>query len=317
MSTHLKRTLHDNEAEAHETFTSSPITDRSSTFIAHFHPYIPAGDHGFLIPKSTSFTSDIKSFQSHPAFSFADHRMVAWRRPSSQRTLGTGAINAPITTTGKTVNTTGSDDDGEKHAGKRLERVLSDLDVHGVVVVARWYGGTLLGPIRFTHIENVAKEAITKWKSSRPSIGDDVKRRKVGVQDDVMDISAQQEDTTQRAKLAKQLAERDNSIAVLRGLLAEKTANLNSKSSSNFVDPHKSESSETASIPTSGSSPPAASASPSAKKIEYSEMPLQRLRQLEKARDATISFILKQIDKAEEEERKWKASNEGEDESER
>jgi hypothetical protein len=34
--------------------------------------------------------------------------------------------------------------------------------------------------------------------------------------------------------------------------------------------------------------------------MDYSAMPLQRLRLLDKARDATLAFILKQIDKAEE-----------------
>jgi hypothetical protein len=43
--------------------------------------------------------------------------------------------------------------------------------------------------------------------------------------------------------------------------------------------------------------------------MDYSAMPLQRLRQLEKARDATIGFILKQLDKAEEEEKQRDAQN--------
>ena len=36
-----------------------------------------------------------------------------------------------------------------------------------------------------------------------------------------------------------------------------------------------------------------------AKAVDYSEMPVDRLRALEKARDATLSFLLKRIDRAE------------------
>ncbi|KAI1616308.1 hypothetical protein EDD36DRAFT_132197 [Exophiala viscosa] len=267
------------DSDADQVFRSSPIQDRSSTFVAHFHPLSHANTtHG---GKPVPLTSTVKSFQSHPDFVSADHRMVAWRRPSTQRTL------APSTVVGVShaIYTTGSDDDGEKYAGKKLERVLIDLDVEGTVVVARWYGGIMLGPVRFTHIETVAREAIMMWKAQQDH--DSAKRQKV--QQEVADKAT-------RARLVRVLGERDNSIVVLRGLLAEKTGTATAKSAD---APSQTQ-----------TATPTITSSSTTKKIDYSVMPLQTLRQLEKARDATIAFILKQIDKAEDEEKKRKSAQE-------
>jgi hypothetical protein len=294
------------DKSANEVFISEPILDRSSTFIAHFHPLAnsQASSTG-QTAKDKSLTSTVKAFQTHPDFAAADHRMVAWRRPSAQRTLGLG-LAASSAGVGKTiVCTTGSDDDGEKYAGKRLERVLIDLDVQGTIVVARWYGGILLGPVRFTHIENVAREAIGKWKTKltqrqqAETTEGEAKRQKTagagGGDEDEAQLAAE------RARLARQLAERDNSIVVLRWLLAEKTAKHQPdvlQDGAGAVASQGTPVQATTATSTSGSQ------SSPAKKMDYREMPLQRLRQLDKARDATIAFILKQIDKAEEEEKK-------------
>lgn len=286
MSTPQKRRLpqddeDDNDSE--EVFTSAPIMDRSSTFVAHFHPL--SNTNTTLGGKPLSLTSTVKSFQAHPDFASADHRMVAWRRPSSQRTL------APTTATGagNTIYTTGSDDDGEKYGGKKLERVLNDLDVEGTVVVARWYGGIMLGPVRFTHIETVAKEAIMMWKAK-------VDHESAAKRQKVQDAA----DEADRARLARQLEERDSSIVALRGLLAEKKGTTTSTPGASTTG--STETSSQTQAPTITNLSPA-------KKMDYSVMPLQRLRQLEKARDATIGFILKQLDKAEEEEKQRAAQN--------
>ena len=54
-----------------------------------------------------------------------------------------------------------SDDDGETAAGGRLLHLLQMVDARNVVVVvSRWYGGVLLGPARFTHINNAARELL-------------------------------------------------------------------------------------------------------------------------------------------------------------
>lgn len=232
-----------NPAKDANYFKSSPIEDRSSTFIGVFSPTKPATE-----------------LQKLPEFRTATHRMAAWRKTSAQRTLaGPGSASKPI-------YVTGSDDDGEKYGGKRIERVLSELDVEGAVVVTRWYGGVLLGPARFTHIENAAKEAIQLWKSS---MEETAKRRKLEI-----------DESKEKQRLAQSLEQRDQSTTVLRQLLAEKSARQSQIESS----------------PITTSSP--AISSPS-KGPDYSSMPLPKLKQLHKARDATISWILKEIDVAE------------------
>lgn len=53
------------------------------------------------------------------------------------------------------------DDDGEDAAGKRLLHLLQILDATNVlIVVSRWFGGVLLGPARFTHINNAARSLL-------------------------------------------------------------------------------------------------------------------------------------------------------------
>ncbi|ORX39983.1 hypothetical protein BD324DRAFT_607128 [Kockovaella imperatae] len=53
-------------------------------------------------------------------------------------------------------------DDGEKFGGDRILRILKEeaaIDI--LVVVCRWYGGDMIGPIRFQHIGLTAKTAVT------------------------------------------------------------------------------------------------------------------------------------------------------------
>ncbi|KAG7001527.1 hypothetical protein G7Y79_00031g066420 [Physcia stellaris] len=187
-----------------------------------------------------------KTLQSHPSTLGATHRILAWRRPSSQRSLKT---SAPLLESSY-------DDDGEKHGGKAIAQVLEAMDVCGAVVVARWYGGVMLGPMRFEHIRNCAKAAILEWR--REEGEGEGKRAKL--------------EEEQRAKLELTLRERDESIVVLRGLLAEKKGQASSQGN--------------------------LSGSP-AKGPDYGKLPLQALKRLEDVRDATIGWILKSIEEAE------------------
>lgn len=53
------------------------------------------------------------------------------------------------------------DDDGETQAGSRLKHLLEILEVENVlVVVTRWFGGVHLGPDRFKHINQAARDAL-------------------------------------------------------------------------------------------------------------------------------------------------------------
>jgi len=179
--------------------------------------------------------------------------MGAWRKPSTQRSIVPG---------GRKIYETGFDDDGEKFGGKRLEKLLEDMQVEGAVVVARWYGGVMLGPVRFTHIESCGRVAIRECMSNGE---EGVKRVKTESEAKVVD----------RKKLEQVLTARDASITVLRGLLAEKLA-----------------------AATSGNDEKKVSSSP-AKTPNYSNIPVGALERLEKARDATLAWLLQEIDKAE------------------
>ncbi|KAF2624285.1 hypothetical protein BU25DRAFT_301023, partial [Macroventuria anomochaeta] len=157
---------------------------------------------------------------------------------------------------------TGHDDDGESWAGGRLARVLNDTQVSGTVVVARWYGGQNIGPVRFAHIENCAKEAIWKWKVATSEAEKEETSKKQRVDDEA-----------RKKELVEELTQRDHSVFALRKLLAEKKAKL---------------SGEKAAPPTPQ------------KEVEYGTMGLDVLKRLDKARDATIAAILKQMDKVDE-----------------
>jgi len=53
------------------------------------------------------------------------------------------------------------EDDGEDAAGGRLLHLLEILEAQNtIVVVTRWYGGILLGPDRFKHINNAARQVL-------------------------------------------------------------------------------------------------------------------------------------------------------------
>jgi putative IMPACT (imprinted ancient) family translation regulator len=218
-------------------FKSAPIDEQTSTFIGAFSPTLSA-----------------KALQQLPEFRTATHKIAAWRKRSRQKSL---------TPNSKILYDLGHDDDGEKWAGGRLQNVLNDTQVEGIVVVARWYGGKNIGPIRFTHMENCAKDAIWKWKVASSEIEKNEASKKQKVDDE-----------SKRKELIKDLEDRDFNIFTLRKLLAEKKAKLEDQ------EP----------------------APPTPQKPQvYSKMGMDALVRVDKARDATIAFILKQIDKVEEE----------------
>ncbi|EME89208.1 uncharacterized protein MYCFIDRAFT_89674 [Pseudocercospora fijiensis CIRAD86] len=211
----LKRKHSNDEADTGEAdlFQSEPIEDRKSTFVAYFSPSLKP-----------------KDLQNLPVIANADHKILAWRKESNQQSI-----------TKAKQYVTGSDDDGEKYAGKKVEKVLEALQAEGACVVARWWGGIMLGPVRFTHIESCARDAVRECQTQRAEA--QMKKRRM------------EQEKVEHAQLAKALVEH----------------------------PPKTE------IPTSSAKPA----------MDYTAMPLDRLRALDKARDATIGFLLKRIDKAE------------------
>ncbi|RVE40130.1 hypothetical protein evm_015221 [Chilo suppressalis] len=79
--------------------------------------------------------------------SHAKHNMYAYRI-ERKTTKGTTIIQD-------------CDEDGEAQAGGRMMHLMNILDQKNtLVVVTRWYGGIQLGPDRFRHITNAARQAI-------------------------------------------------------------------------------------------------------------------------------------------------------------
>jgi putative IMPACT (imprinted ancient) family translation regulator len=242
-------------------YRSPPIEDRDSTFIGLYSP-----DLG---PKELQELPELKS---------ASHCMLAWRRESNQQSL-----------TSNKQYVTGHDDDGEKYGGKKVEQVMINMKAAGACVVARWYGGTMLGQVRFAHIENSASEAVRQWMNH---VGEQqAKKRKV------------EEEVVEKEKLVKALAKRDQSISVLRALAVEKEKLAKDTAESEMggaviinnqaiiVDATRD------TVPT----PPRKEPGSQTSVIDYEAMTVERLRALDKARDATLAFLLKRIDKAESE----------------
>lgn len=116
----------------------SPLVDRKSAFQAHL-----ASVHS--VSEAMSFLAMLKTNRK---INGATHNMWAYR-------IGGQTISNP------TVLQQNCDDDGETHAGSRLLHLLQIVDARDVmVVVSRWYGGIQLGPDRFKHISNVARELL-------------------------------------------------------------------------------------------------------------------------------------------------------------
>lgn len=85
----------------------------------------------------------------------AFHNMWAYRIDKSDPSARLGTKSASILQD--------CDDDGEQAAGGRLLSLLQILNVVNVmVVVTRWYGGIQLGPARFKHINNAARDSLVK-----------------------------------------------------------------------------------------------------------------------------------------------------------
>ncbi|KAL2913195.1 hypothetical protein HK105_207314 [Polyrhizophydium stewartii] len=114
--------------------SARPLVDRKSVFVAH------------AAAVTTPAEVDLvrRALLSNRRIARATHNIMAFR----------------IVEPGGVVKQD-CDDDGETAAGGRLLHLLQLADATNVVVVvSRWYGGVLLGPMRFKHINNVARELL-------------------------------------------------------------------------------------------------------------------------------------------------------------
>lgn len=113
------------------------ITDRRSTFQPHLAPVVT--------PKQVKMV--LNKLYENKKIASATHNIYAYR----------------ICCEDKNSFLQDCEDDGETAAGGRLLHLLQILDVRNVlVVVSRWYGGIQLGPDRFKHINNCARNILVQ-----------------------------------------------------------------------------------------------------------------------------------------------------------
>ncbi|KAI8053766.1 ribosomal protein S5 domain 2-type protein [Syncephalis plumigaleata] len=119
---------------SHQIAHGLPIIDRKSTFLAHLAEIHSVDDKNRVI---NTLLMDRKIAR-------ATHNISAYRI-----ILPSGHLLQDC------------DDDGETAAGGRLLHLLQIVDAQNVVVVvSRWYGGIQLGPDRFKHINNAARQLL-------------------------------------------------------------------------------------------------------------------------------------------------------------
>ncbi|XP_066482304.1 protein IMPACT isoform X2 [Tiliqua scincoides] len=118
-------------------YHGNPITDRRSTFQAHLAPVV----------STKQVKNVLAELYENKKIASATHNIYAYR----------------IYCEDKQTFLQDCEDDGETAAGGRLLHLMQILNVHNVlVVVSRWYGGILLGPDRFKHINNCARNILVE-----------------------------------------------------------------------------------------------------------------------------------------------------------
>lgn len=128
---------HGNDEEVPPIKHGSAITDRRSTFQPHLAPVVT--------PRQVKMV--LEKLYENKKIASATHNIYAYR----------------IYCEDKHSFLQDCEDDGETAAGGRLLHLLQILDVRNVmVVVSRWYGGILLGPDRFKHINNCARNILVE-----------------------------------------------------------------------------------------------------------------------------------------------------------
>ena len=123
------------DVDVPEILHGEPITDRKSTFQAHL----------VKVSSEDQMEYALRELKKNRKVANATHNIVAYR----------------IVKEGSQVVIQDFDDDGEHNAGSRVLHLLQILNVQNyVIVVSRWYGGIHLGPDRFKHINNCARNLL-------------------------------------------------------------------------------------------------------------------------------------------------------------
>lgn len=96
----------------------------------------------------------LASLKTNGKIARATHNMYAYRIIEERQTEKGES---------RTLKHQDCEDDGEHGAGIKLVHLLELLDARNVVVVVtRWYGGIHLGPDRFRHICNIARDILVE-----------------------------------------------------------------------------------------------------------------------------------------------------------
>ncbi|CAH8479499.1 unnamed protein product [Dicrocoelium dendriticum] len=141
---HLNRSRISNSSDIDgrelQIFHGETIVDRKSVFQAHCCRVQSVED-------VSRFISAVLNDRKVAA---ATHNILAWRFITKSSMSSSDVVLADC------------DDDGETHAGSRLLHLLTISCAENVaVMVSRWYGGIQLGPDRFKHINNVARQLLS------------------------------------------------------------------------------------------------------------------------------------------------------------
>ncbi|KAJ7782715.1 ribosomal protein S5 domain 2-type protein [Mycena metata] len=130
--------------------TSQEIRDRGSLFVATIYPATSPA----LAAAAIAHLSNVVHGQKP-----ASHEMNAWRCMVLK--AGCTGLSGPDDFEVRE----GSADDGERWGGEKILTVMRKQGViDAVVIVSRWYGGIMLGPARFSHIETCASEVCRDFK---------------------------------------------------------------------------------------------------------------------------------------------------------
>ncbi|VDN28657.1 unnamed protein product [Gongylonema pulchrum] len=117
--------------------SSNTILDRRSTFQAHVAEVFSKEEVILALNK----------LKENNKIARATHNIYAWLTEEFVK--------------GRWIRQHDCDDDGEIGAGAKLLNLLELMKAKNVlVVVTRWYGGIHLGPDRFRHICNIARQAL-------------------------------------------------------------------------------------------------------------------------------------------------------------
>lgn len=144
----------------YEWITGPPLVDKKSTFQAHACRVYTEDDVHMALNQLLCSSSKIQR---------ATHNMYAWRivdddyNNTVQNNHKRGVTGGPDTSSVVVIVRHDNNDDGEDGAGSKLAYLLDiRKETNILIVVSRWFGGIHLGPKRFAHIVNVARELLSQ-----------------------------------------------------------------------------------------------------------------------------------------------------------